>query len=101
MLTTPRLVRSPGKGGWPGLSKSTSLTMASGGAPSCAARALDLVRRIAERAEHPVIQPRPALLEGEMRAHELPHHLAAGGHLEEAPVAALADQRVAVGQALR
>src|SRR5882672_10539598 len=87
---------------WARGATSAMLTMASGGAPpSGAARALDLVGRVAERPEYPVVQSRPALLEGEVRAHELPHHLAAGGHLEDAPVAALADQRVAVGQALR
>src|SRR5215467_3594447 len=102
MLTTPRSVSRPGRAGWPGCSKSTSLTVASARAPrSGAACVLDLLRRVAERAEHPVVQPRPAGLVDEVRAHELPHHLAAGGHLEDAPVAALADQRVAVGQALR
>src|SRR5215470_174826 len=102
MLTTPRSVSRPGRAGWPGCSKSTSLTVASARAPrSGAARALDLLGRVAERAEHPVVQSRPAGLVDEMRAHELPHHLAAGGHLEDASVAAPADQRVAVGQALR
>src|SRR5262244_31989 len=102
MLTTPCSVSRPGWAGWPGCSKSTSLTVASARAPrSGAARALELLRRVAERAEHPVVQSRPAGLVHEMRAHELPHHLAAGRHLEDASVAALADQRVAVGQALR
>src|SRR5215468_2059620 len=101
-LTTPRSVSRPGWAGWPGCSKSTSLTVASARAPrSGAARALDLFRRVPERAEHPIVQPRPAGLVDEVRAYELPHHLAAGGHLEDASVAALADQRVAVGQALR
>src|SRR5262249_22262045 len=101
-LTTPPSVSRPGWAGWPGCSKSTSLTVASARAPrSGAARALDLLRRVAERAEHPVVQPRPAGLGDEVRTHELPHHLAAGAHLEDAPVAALADQRVAIGQALR
>src|SRR5262247_4301007 len=102
MLTTPRSVSRPGRAGWPGCSKSTSLTAVSARAQrSGAARALDLFRSVAERAEHPVVQPRLAGLVDEVRAHELPHHLAAGGYLEDASVAAFADQRVAIGQALR
>src|SRR5438874_9562660 len=101
MLTTPRSVMAPGRAGWPGLSKSTSLTVTSRRARrSGPARPLDLVRRIAECAEYPVVQSRPPLLQREMRAHVLPHDLAVGGDLEDPPVAALADQRVAVAEPL-
>src|SRR5262245_39093758 len=68
--------------------------------PSGPAGALDLFGGVAERAEDPVVEPGSARLDGEVRAHVLPDDLPVGGHLEDAPVAAFADQGVAVGQAL-
>src|ERR1051326_646882 len=66
-----------------------------------AASALDLLFGVAEGAEHPVVKPDPARLREEMRADIFPDRLAFGRHLEDAAVAALADQRVAVCEALR
>src|SRR2546422_6799838 len=98
-LTTPRSVSTPGAISAPAVWNSTSFMVASLSA-SGPARALDLLRRVAERAEDPVVEPGPARFMEEVRVHELPHDLAVGGYLEQAPVAALADQRVAVGQTL-
>src|SRR6185369_12196119 len=70
------------------------------GAGSGPAGAVDLVRCVAERAEDPVVEPRAARLHGEVRVDELPDDFPVRGHLEDAPVAALADERVAVGQPL-
>ena len=102
MLTTPRSVSRPGTGSRPAVvSKSTSLTVTSSlRGRSGPAGALDLVRRVAKRAEDPVVEPGPARLHEEVRAHVLPHHLAIGCDLEDPSVAPLADERVAVGQAL-
>jgi len=60
----------------------------------------DLVESVAERLEHPVVQPGAAGFHEEVGIDELPDHLAVGGDLEEGPVAVLAGERVAVGQAL-
>src|SRR5690242_2167318 len=65
-----------------------------------AAGALDLLFGVAEGAEHPVVKPDPARLREEMRADIFPDRLAFVRHLEYPAVTALADQRVAVGEAL-
>src|SRR5436853_1863590 len=98
-LTTPRSVSTPGAISVPAVWNSTSFMMTSRSA-SGPAGALDLLRRVAERAEDPVVEPGPTGFVRDMRVHELPHDLAVGGHLEDAPITALADQRAAVGQAL-
>src|SRR5205807_7187531 len=48
-----------------------------------------------------VVEPNPAGLLAEVRADIFPHHLTDRRHLEDAAVAALADQRIAVAEALR
>src|SRR5262245_26927921 len=60
----------------------------------------DLVLRVAERAEDPVVETRPARFYGEVRVDVLPDHFPLVRHLENPAVAPLADQRVAVGQPL-
>src|SRR5258706_463851 len=64
-------------------------------------RALDLLGRVAEGAEDPVVEAGRRRLLREVRAHVLPHHVALACHLENPAVAALADQRVAVREPLR
>src|SRR5690348_11774404 len=99
MLTTPRLVSTPGQVSVPAVWNSTGFMVTSRSA-SRPAGALDLLRRVAERAEDPVVEPGPARLVDDVGVDVLPHDLAVGGDLEQAPVAALADERVAVGQPL-
>src|SRR5262245_22723992 len=65
------------------------------------ARRVDLLRRRAKSAKDPVVEPGPARLLKEMRADIVPHDLTVAGDLEDAAEAALADQRVAVGEPLR
>src|SRR5262252_8706314 len=60
----------------------------------------DLLRGVAEGAEDPVVEAGSRGLVEEVRAHEFPHDLADARHLEDASVAALADERVAVGEPL-
>src|SRR5919106_5274498 len=101
MLTTPRSVSKPGSVSRPGcVSNNTSLTSGLRLRSSRPPGALDVLRRIAERAEHPVVQPGPARLHEEVRADVLPDDLPVGRHLEDPSVAALADERVAVRQPL-
>src|SRR5262249_51664941 len=64
-------------------------------------RVVDLLGRIAKGAKDPVIQSGRAGLGEEVWAHVLPHHLALSRDLEDAPVAALTDQRIAVREPLR
>src|SRR5437764_337599 len=66
-----------------------------------AAGALDLLFGVAEGAEYPVVEPDPARLLEKMGADIFPHRLALRRHLEEAAVAALTYQRVAVRETLR
>src|SRR5688572_17673654 len=96
MSTTPRSVNRPGRMSAPAEDWNSTSFMASSGP----ARALDLVGGVAEGAEDPVVEPGPAGLREEVRVHVLPDDLAGGRDLEDPAVAALADQRVAVGQAL-
>src|SRR5690349_8820721 len=69
--------------------------------PSGTARGLDFRLGIAEGAEDPIVEPGAAGFLKEVRADIFPHHLAALRHLEQPAVATLANQRVAVGEALR
>src|SRR5205814_5087685 len=55
---------------------------------------------VAEGAEYPVVEPDPARLLEEMRADIFPDRLAVVRHLEKAAVAALANERIAVREAL-
>src|ERR1700724_2286869 len=56
---------------------------------------------IAEGAEHPIVETDPARLLEKVRADIFPYDLAFLCHFEDAAVTALADQRVAVDEALR
>src|SRR6476660_8443790 len=67
---------------------------------SGAASAPDLLFGVAKSAEHPVVEPDPARLLEEMRADIFPDRLAFVRHLEKAAVAAFANERIAVREAL-
>src|SRR5438094_747667 len=69
--------------------------------PGSAPRGRDLLGRIAKGAEHPVVDAGAPGLVAEERVYVFPDDLLGRGHLEDPAVAALADQRVAVGEALR
>src|SRR6266568_5865444 len=71
------------------------------GTGSGASRRGDLVLGVAEGAEYAVVEPGPTARLGKVRVDVFPDDLAGMRHLEQTTVYALADQRVAVGQALR
>src|SRR3954454_15159540 len=64
-------------------------------------RLVDLRLGVAKGAEDPIVEPGASGLLEEVRADIFPHDFATLRHLEEAAVAALANQRIAIGESLR